>query len=77
VPADLSTLLLAVHDGDLDAPIPGVGRLMRTALAGGLITCPGPLRYDGKPTVSPVKITKKGIGYLRSLGLIGYGESCA
>ena len=71
----LSRLLLAVHDGDLDVPIPGAGRLLRQALASGLVSCPGPVRYDGKPTASPARITKKGVRHLRAVGLIGYGET--
>ncbi len=68
--------LLAVHDQDLDQPVPQAGRSMRRALRDQLIAVyppDEPLRTRGGERV--VAITPKGIGYLRELGLIGTGES--
>lgn len=67
--------LLAVHDQDLDVPIPHAGRSMTRALRDQLVTAAPPLKVDGSERDRPVRITPRGIGYLRELGLVSPGES--
>jgi len=69
-----SRFLLAVHDRDLDVPLPRAGRSMARALRDGLVRTEPPLRADGAERKRPVAITSKGVGYLRELGLISIGE---
>ena len=71
---DLARYVLAVHDGDLDAPFKGAVRLTREARDLGLIACKS---HDsqGRAYKYPVRITKAGIAYLRDLELVRPGES--
>lgn len=48
---------------------------MIRALRDQMIATEPPLKWDGSERARPVRITPKGIGYLRELGLISIGET--
>lgn len=63
----LLDLVVAVFDGELDAPIPRAGALLREAIDRGYV--------ERSDTGRPVRVTPRGIGWLREHGLVRPGDT--